>query len=63
VSDVRQPTHVLKDWVNKIEEDGRGLTEWEENFVESVSEQLTETGSISLRQQEILEQIYAYKTP
>ena len=35
------------------------LTEWEENFVNSIYEQLNRKGSLSPRQAEILERIYA----
>ena len=34
------------------------LTEWERNFVESVSEQLDRRGDLSDKQAEILERIY-----
>lgn len=52
-----------KDWIETIQIRGRGLTKWEEDFVESVSEQLTARGSLSPRQADILERIYAEKTP
>lgn len=54
---------VIGDWLDQIEQNGRGLTKWEEDFVESVSEQFIDTGSISDKQEEILERIYAEKTP
>jgi hypothetical protein len=38
------------------------LTEWEVGFVESVKQQLERKGSISARQIEVLEKIYADKT-
>lgn len=38
------------------------LTEWEDNFINSVFEQLTKRGSLSDKQAEILERIYADKT-
>ena len=54
---------VWNKWVYEIRVNGRGLTDWEENFVNFLDEQLSRTGSISLKQEEILERIYAEKTP
>jgi hypothetical protein len=45
-----------------LESPSRELTKWEEGFVESVREQFLERGSLSDRQTEILERIYAEKT-
>ncbi len=56
-------SEVLYSWLNAIEETGRGLSKWEEEFVESVREQLKNVGRLTERQQEILERIYAEKTP
>lgn len=53
----------IQHFLDEIEANGRGLSEWETKFVESVSEQFEETGSLSLKQQSILERIYAQKTP
>lgn len=50
-------------WINTIQVKGRGLTEWEENFVESVSRQFDKKGTLSDKQIEILERIYAERTP
>lgn len=52
---------VIKDWIEKLQTASRGLTKWEEDFVESISEQFEERGSISERQEEILEKIYSEK--
>lgn len=54
---------VLDDWIETIEAVGRDLTEWEKHFVESISNQLDETGSLSPKQESILERIYAERTP
>jgi hypothetical protein len=54
---------VIGEWIAKVEEDGVGLTSWEEGFIASLSEQFTRSGSISDRQEGILERIYANKTP
>lgn len=52
----------LRLWITKIQDEGRGLTTWEEEFVESVAEQL-ERRDLSDKQVETLERIYAEKTP
>jgi len=51
-----------REWIEAAQLAGEKLTKWEENFLESISEQLTERGSLSERQVEILERIYAEKT-
>ena len=53
----------IQNWIIKIEEEARNLTEWEENFVASVKDQFEKWHRISDRQEEILEEIYANKTP
>lgn len=50
-------------WLNAIEETGRGLTTWEEEFVEDMGELLERGRPLSERQADILERIYAEKTP
>lgn len=51
-------------WLRAIEADGRGLTVWEEEFVASLRERF-DRGWTTLtdNQAEILERIYANKTP
>lgn len=44
-----------------VQQHGLNLTEWEENFLESIDDQLNSVGSISLRQQEILKEIWEKK--
>ena len=51
-------THMLK----SLEAPSRELTKWEEDFIASVTEQFEERGSLSERQAEVLERIYAEKT-
>jgi hypothetical protein len=50
-----------KHWVEASQQSGH-LTKWEESFLESVSEQIEEHGSLSERQAEILERIYVEKS-
>ena len=52
---------VHHEWIDKCL-GSDNLTEWEEKFVNSVKEQLERRGSLSPRQVEVLEKIYAEKT-
>jgi len=54
---------VIAGWIEQIQCHGRGLTKWEEDFLESIADQFKESGSISDRQEEILERVYSSKTP
>jgi uncharacterized membrane-anchored protein len=58
----RQSKDVLQQWINDTNRDGKQLTDWELHFMESITEQFSETGRLSERQEEILERIYAEKT-
>lgn len=54
---------LLQSWINSILfEASDKLTDWESNFVDSISDQLVQRGKLSLKQTEILERIYATKT-
>lgn len=59
----------IREWIEAINSEGRGLTKWERDFMESITEQFIDPtrpqwhGSLSERQEEILEWIYAEKTP
>lgn len=55
-------TTTISEWIQRIQEEGRGLTNWEEEFVQSIDEQMEQRGRISDKQEEILERIYAEKT-
>ncbi len=57
-----KPKQVIKDWLDALERPRRPLTTWETDFVESISEQFDARGSISDKQQDTLERIYAEKT-
>jgi len=50
-------------WAETCREEGRGLTKWEEEFIDSVLDRLNSGKTLSARQAEILENIYAEKTP
>ncbi len=53
---------VIEDWIRQIQENGRGVTKWEQDFVDSVEEQFAERQSLSEKQLDILERIYADRT-
>jgi hypothetical protein len=59
---MRQTRENVKLWIDTVNEEGRGLTEWEEDFMDSITEQFETRRSLSERQEEILERIYAEKT-
>lgn len=54
---------VIQDWLDKIKYEGINLTKWEEDFVDSVAEQFSKYKRISDKQENILERIYAERTP
>jgi hypothetical protein len=58
-----QPKEVLLEWIKAIEDEASDdLTSWETDFVDSVKAQVLRKGTLSLRQEEILENIYSEKT-
>ena len=59
----RQPREVLEQWISAVNEGGRRLTAWELQFMESITEQFNSSGSLSEKQEEILERIYTEKVP
>ncbi len=60
---MKHTSEVLQDWITAIYDRGTGLSKWEADFIDSLQLQLESRGSLSERQQEILERIYAEKTP
>jgi hypothetical protein len=53
---------IISHWIAVINEEGRGLTKWETDFMYSITEQWEEKGWMSNRQVEILERIYGNRT-
>lgn len=53
---------VIKDWLEQIYENSHKLSTWEIDFFNSVSDQFAVSGTVSDKQEEILERIYADKT-
>lgn len=57
-----EDAQVIEDWINRVNEEGVNLTKWELSFMESVTEQFEKWRTISDKQEEILERIYAQRT-
>lgn len=53
---------LVKHMLSELEQPARELTAWEVGFLESLTDQFERRGSLSARQFEILERIYAEKT-
>lgn len=53
----------IKYMIEIINDEGRGLTKWEEDFMESIIGQFERKNWLSERQEEILQRIYDEKTP
>jgi len=54
---------IIDGMFKKLEFPNEELTEWEENFLESIKEQWEKKRALSVKQREILERIYNEKTP
>jgi hypothetical protein len=52
----------LQHWFDSIEKDGVNLTAWEEDFVASLKKQFLRSGTLSDKQEDILERIYSERT-
>lgn len=50
-------------WIETIQNEGRYITKYEEDFVQSMEDWLDEGRNLTERQAEILEKIYVEKTP
>ena len=55
----------LQRFIDEIRDEGpaHGLTDRERDLVDSFAEQLEQRGTLSERQQEVLDRIYAERTP
>lgn len=60
---VRPTRETLQYWISAIQDEEDKLTEWETNFVQSIDFSFRLGCNLSERQEEILERIYAEKTP
>jgi hypothetical protein len=54
---------VIERWITLVNEEGRGLNKWEQDFMESITDRFERSRFITDRQEEILERIYSEKTP
>lgn len=54
---------VIEHWITVVNEEGHNLSKWELDFMDSITEQFASRNWLSDRQEEILERIYAEKTP
>jgi hypothetical protein len=57
----RPSKEILEQWIEDVNSEGRNLSEWETNFMESITEQFATRGGMSEKQEEILERIYCEK--
>lgn len=62
-SPMTQPKEVIAHWIITINDEGRNLSKWEIDFMDSVTQQFELRGSVSDKQEETIERIYADKTP
>lgn len=53
---------VIEHFIAELGQPAKTLSDWEEDFLASVSDQFDRRGSLSDKQFEILERIYAEKT-
>ncbi len=54
--------HKYGEWIEAVNDEGIELSDWEEGFMESITDQFDANGSISPAQAEVLERIYDEKT-
>jgi len=54
---------LVKEWIERINDEAVNVTEWELGFMESITEQMERTGSLSDKQKDIVERIYTNKVP
>jgi hypothetical protein len=60
----QQSWEVLQSWIDAIiEEASDELNDWETKFIEDMAIRVANKWSLTQRQEEILERIYADKTP
>lgn len=60
----QQPKEVLLHWIGSLDNPAihSTLSDWEQHFLASISFQILRSGSVSQKQQEVLEKIYAENT-
>ena len=60
---MKNDADIIGEWIETVNDLGRNLTNWEIQFMESITDEFERRGRISDREEEILERIYANKTP
>lgn len=60
---MKQEKETIRHWIETINKEGKNLSSWEEEFMESLTEKFENRGWISEKQEEVLERIYSEKTP
>lgn len=53
---------MIQHMLTELESPEKPLSQWEENFIESIADQFSSRASLSDKQFEVLERIYAEKT-
>lgn len=49
-----KPAQVIEHWIETIQEEGHGLTQWEEDFVDSIADQFEEHGPSAISRKRYL---------
>jgi len=58
-----RPREILQSWIDAIKDEASdSLTDWENDFMDNIENQLDAHGQLSERQEAVLERIYAEKT-
>lgn len=57
-----QTRETIQHFLTELQTPAKTLTRWEETFIESISDQFDNRGTLTSKQFEILERIYAEKT-
>lgn len=57
-----QTKEIIEHFLKELENPAKELSQWEMNFIISIADQFSRKGTLSERQFEILEKIYAEKT-
>ena len=52
---------IILNWIDAVNTEGKNLSKWEEQYMESVTERTDHGQSLSEKQVEILERIYCEK--
>ncbi len=58
---MKYAAEIIDDWIERINTEGRNLTEWEKSFMESITAHWDATGFLSEKQLEVVERIYTNK--